>query len=216
MSNPSATFSDDIEAARNSITAETTQGRDVVVVVHSYGGQVGNSAIKGLVQQKQDDSLSAKDSSGHVIGLILLASGFTQTGVSFIDGLGGKPPPSWKVDQESGFAVIVADPKELFYHDLPTEEGNYWVSKIEKQSLKALMEGGEHSYSGWMDVPVWYLATTEDKALPVQAQRMFVQSAKDAGADVTLREVASSHSPMLSKPKETVDFILEAVAYFTR
>jgi pimeloyl-ACP methyl ester carboxylesterase len=78
------------------------------------------------------------------------------------------------------------------------------------------MEGGEHSYSDWMDVPVWYLATTEDKALPVQAQRMFVQSAKDAGADVTLREVASSHSPMLSKPKETVDFILEAVAYFTR
>lgn len=132
MSNPSATFSDDIEAARKSITAETTQGRDVVVVVHSYGGHVGNSAIKVLARQKQDDSLSAKDSSGHVIGLIMLASGFTQTGVSFIDDLGGKPPPSWKVDQESGFAVIVAYPKELFYHDLPTEEGDYWVSKIEK------------------------------------------------------------------------------------
>jgi hypothetical protein len=141
MSSPSATFSDDIEAARKSITAETTQGRDVVDVVHSYGGYVGNSAIKGHARRKQDDSLSAKDSSGHVIGLIMLASGFTQTGVSFIDDLGGKPPPSWKVDQESGFAVIVAYPKELFYHDLPTEEGDYWVSKIEKQSLKA-SDGG--------------------------------------------------------------------------
>jgi hypothetical protein len=38
--------------------------------------------------------------------------------------------------------------------------------------------------------------------------------AKDAGADVTLREITSSHSPMLSKPKETADFILDAVKVF--
>ena len=61
------------------------------------------------------------------------------------------------------------------------------------------MEGGEHAYAGWIDVPVWYLSTMEDRALPVQAQRMFVQCAKDAGADVTVREVESSHSPMLSR-----------------
>jgi hypothetical protein len=102
----------------------------------------------------------------------------------------------------------------LFYHDLPVEEGNYWVGKLQKHSSKALAEGEEHAYAGWKDVPVWYLATIEDKGLPFEAQRYFVQAAKDGGADVTLREVASSHSPMLSKPKETVDFILEAVAYF--
>ncbi len=110
--------------------------------------------------------------------------------------------------------VIIVEPRQLFYHDLPEEEGNYWVARLEKQSLKALMEGGENAYAGWMDVPVWYLATTEDKALPIQAQRMFVQNAKDAGADVTIREIESSHSPMLSRPKETADFILEAVASF--
>lgn len=143
-----------------------------------------------------------------------LASGFALTGVSFLDGFGGKPPPSWKADGESGFATIRADPRELFYHDLPTEEGNYWVEKLEKQSLKALKESGEYVYSGWKDVPCWYLATSDDPALPVQAQRFFVQSAKDAGADATSREVESSHSVMLSKPKETVDFILEAVAAF--
>lgn len=213
-SNPSATFPEDIEAARNSIVAETTQGRDVVVVVHSYGGAVGSSAIKGLVRRKQDVSLSAKGLSGHVLGIVMLASGFIPTGVSFIDYLGGKPLPSWKADPQSDFAIIIVEPRQLFYHDLPVEEGNYWARKLEKQSLKAMMEGGEDTYAGWMDVPVWYLATTEDKAFPVQAQRAFVQSAKDAGADVTLREIRSSHSPMLSRPKETVDFILEAVTSF--
>lgn len=36
-SDPSATFVDDYEAIRNSITKETSQGNDVVVVLHSYG-----------------------------------------------------------------------------------------------------------------------------------------------------------------------------------
>jgi pimeloyl-ACP methyl ester carboxylesterase len=216
-SNPSTTFLEDIEAVRDAIVAETTQGRDVVVVVHSYGGAVGASAIKGLTRPKQIGSSSAKGPFGHIIGLVMLASGFGPTGVSFIEGLGGKPPPTWRSDP-SGFAVITVDPRQLFYHDLPEEEGNYWVGKLEKQALRPMMdpEGGEHSYAGWMDVPVWFLATTEDKAFPVQAQKAMVQMAKDAGADVTLREVASSHSPMLSRPEETTKFILEAVKYFVR
>jgi len=138
------------------------------------------------------------------------------TGISFLDSAGGKPPPSWTADVETGYATILAEPRDLFYHDLPEEEGNYWVSKLTMQALKPLMEGGEHVYSGWMDVPVWYLATSADKALPVEAQRFFVQSAKDAGCDVTSREVESSHSAMLSKPKEVVDFVDEAVVYFTK
>lgn len=215
---PSATFIEDVEAVRSSIVAETTQGRDVLVVVHSYGGPVGSSAIKGLTTQhrKQDDvpSASAKEdlTSGYVLGIVMLASGFNSTGKSMIDGFGGKPLPEWKLDPESGFATILVDPRELFYHDLPLDEGNYWAGKLENQSLAALTEGRERSYAGWMDVPVWYLSTTEDKALPLDAQRAFVQMAKDAGADVIVREVQSSHSPMLSRPKETVAFILEAVA----
>lgn len=39
-----------------------------------------------------------------------------------------------------------------------------------------MFEGGEHAYAGWLDVPNWYLSTTEDKAFPVQAQRMVVQN----------------------------------------
>ncbi|RFU25492.1 hypothetical protein B7463_g10845, partial [Scytalidium lignicola] len=215
-SNPAATFLDDVTVVRNAILAETIQGRDVVIVVHSYGGAVGVSAIKGLTRpsQKGSTTTSANTQSGHVVGIVSMASGFGPSGLSFIDGLGGKPPPSWKPDEESGFAVFLAEPQELFYHDLPVEEGNYWTRQLGKQSLKSLYEGGEHAYAGWMDVPVWYLATTEDKALPVAAQKMMTQMVKDAGADITVREIASSHSPMLSKPEETVGFILEAVASF--
>lgn len=32
--------------------SELTQGRNAVVVAHSYGGMVGNSAVRGLTQPK--------------------------------------------------------------------------------------------------------------------------------------------------------------------
>lgn len=208
--NPSATFKDDIDAVQAAIKAETTQGRDVVIVEHSYGGQVGNSAVKGFTRPKDD----VTGSSGFVIGIAMIATGFTATGISFIDGLGGKPPPFWHADEETGFIVLTADCRDLFYHDLPAAEGEEWVSKLTTQSTKSLFGGGEYSYAGWKDVPVWYLATVEDHGLPFEVQKMFVQMARDAGADATLREIGTSHSPMLSKPEETVAFIVDAVNAF--
>jgi len=182
-----------------------------VVVMHSYGGIPAQSAIKGLTRPK-DQTSSSKP--GYVIGLVVVASGFVVPAKSFLDATGGKPPPTWILNYETGFAQYVADAREMFYHDLPEEEGKEWVSKLTDQSLKTLTEGGEHAYAGWQDVPSWYIATVQDKSLPIEAQRYFVQVAKDAGADVTLKEVESSHSPMLSRPQETADIIVEAVKAF--
>jgi hypothetical protein len=212
-SNRSANFKDDIDATRDLIVGETTQGRDVVVVVHFYGSMPGASAMKGLTGPKQGGSSSAKDPSGHVVGMCLMATGFPLTGVAFLDRVGGKPPPFWRIDEKSGYAVLTADTRRLFYHDLPEEEGKHYAGQLQDQSLEAFY-GGEHAYAGWKEVPCWYLATLDDQALPVEAQRMFVQVAKEAGGDVTLREVVSSHSPMLSKPEETGAFLLEALAAF--
>ncbi|KAF7557082.1 hypothetical protein G7Z17_g905 [Cylindrodendrum hubeiense] len=208
----SANFADDVKAVQDKIVAETSQGRNVVVVTHSYGGAVGASALKGLTLPKT----GASTESGHVIGFMLIASGFMVTGVTFLEGLGGKPPPIWKEDTDTGLAVFTVDPRDLFYHDLPEEEGKYWVEKLQNQSMKAFTEGYEAGYAGWKDVPVWYLATTDDHSHPLEVQKHFVKIAQDDGGDVTIREIDSSHSPMLSKPKETADIIIEAATAFTR
>ncbi|KAB5545796.1 hypothetical protein GE09DRAFT_1175296 [Coniochaeta sp. 2T2.1] len=213
--NPSATFKDDLDATREAISRETSAGCDVVVIAHSYGGMVGNSAIKGFARPPFDAANKSSSSSppltgaastppaghtaesqtgtaGHVIGLILIASGFTLTGMSFMDPFFGRPPPAWHVNKETGFADIVTPPRELFYHDVPAEEAEYWVSQLTPHSLKALFEGGEHSYAGWVDVPAW-----------------------EMGATVEHREMQTSHSPFLSRPEETVGIVLDAVEAFT-
>lgn len=123
QSNLAATLSDDIGIVCRAIETETTRGRDVVVVVHSYGGVVGPSAIKGLTRPKEAESSSPTECStfGQIIGVVMIASGFMPTGVGFLEAAGGTPPPIWKLDEERGLAVITVDPRELFYHELPKE-----------------------------------------------------------------------------------------------
>ena len=212
---PESTFKDDLDAAQTAISDETSQSRDVVVIAHSYGGMVGNSAIKGFASRIQSNSNDSSTLSGQVIGLVLIASGFTLTGLSFMDPLFGIPPPTWRVNRETGFAELVTPPRQLFYHDVPADEADYWVSQLTPQSLKALFEGGEYAYAGWQDVPVWYIGTTKDKGLPVALQRVNVGMARELGADVVHRELQSSHSPFLSQPDETVDLLWEAVVALT-
>lgn len=212
--NPSITYIDDITAVRNAIEAETTQGRDVVLVVHSYGGHVGSSAMKGLTRPKQHQD-NGNSGHGHVIGFAMISSVFTVTGAPFVDGTGKHPP--WMTENLStGFIEITVPARDVFYHDLPEDEGNEWATKLQKMSARTGKEGGEHAYAGWKDVPVWYLATKNDHALPYKLQLMFVNMARDEGGDVTVRKIESSHSPMLSRPEETAEFISEAVNAFVR
>jgi pimeloyl-ACP methyl ester carboxylesterase len=228
--NPAATFKDDIDAAQEAISSETTHGRNVVVIAHSYGGMVGNSAIKDFTQSRDTVASSSTSTStstgaevtdqsqtptkGFVIGVILIASGFTLTGLAFMDPFLGRPPPAWRVNEETGYADLVTPPRELFYHDLPADEAEYWVSQLTPQSLKALFEGGEFAYAGWMDVPAWYIGTVQDRGMPVVAQRVTVGMAREMGGRVEHRELQTSHSPFLSQPEETVGIVVEAVGAF--
>lgn len=209
---PSATFKDDLDAAREAISNETTQGRNVVVIAHSYGGMVGNSAIKDFTSLRNSTQKKQQPpTTGYVIGLILIASGFTLTGLAFMDPFFGHPPPFWRANTATGYAELVTSARELFYHDLPAEEAETWVSQLTTQSLKALFEGGEYAYAGWRNVPSWYIGTVEDRGLPVFAQRMLVGMARGMSGSVEHRELQTSHSPFLSQPDVTARVIQQAV-----
>ncbi|PVH71171.1 alpha/beta-hydrolase [Cadophora sp. DSE1049] len=215
LGDASATFKDDLDVVRDAITSETTKGRDVVVVVWSYGSLPGASAIRGLTKRRSHLEVD-DDGQGHVIGLCLIATGFCATGADFLTSGGGSPPPFWKISS-SGFAEFTLDDegiREFFYHDLPIEEGKKCVGEVTKHSLKSLSEGGEDVYAGWRDVDCWFLGTREDRGLPFEVQGMLVGMAREQGGNVVMREVQSGHAPMLSRPEETVEFLLEATKAF--
>lgn len=59
-----------------------------------------------------------------------------------------------------------------------------------------------------LDVPKTYIITTEDVALPVEQQEAMIESVRDGTWSV--KHIASSHSPFLSRIKELVG-ILESL-----
>jgi pimeloyl-ACP methyl ester carboxylesterase len=202
---PKATFKDDVDAVQAGILSQTKQGRDVIVVAHSYGGLVGASSIRGFAREEPDSN------HGLVKAFILIASGFSIAGLSFLDPALGMDLPFFKSNKETGFAELSVSPSKFFYHDLSPYEAQYWVGQLTPQSLKALAEDGQYVYEGWKDVPTWYIGTVEDQGLPVMAQRMLVGMARGQGAVVHHEELQTSHSPFLSQPDEVVRIMMDTV-----
>lgn len=203
------TIVDDIAVVQAAIKEHTSQGRNVLVVGHSYGGAVASSAIEGLTKPAGENTETS--GTGYVVGLMLITTGFIQTGSSFgatIDGskheVGGV-----RLDFENGWAEVDGNPRDIFYNDLSVEEAAEWGAKLQKQSLGALADA--HGYAGWKDVPVWYLAAKQDHIITYEFQRRSYQAAIEEGADVKVLELDGSHSVFLSLPIETTNFIQEAI-----
>ena len=70
--------------------------------------------------------------------------------------------------------------------------------------------GGAITKPAWKSKPSWYLVATEDRMIPVAAQRSM---AERAGSTVT--EVAGSHAVYVSKPKDVAALIARAARELT-
>jgi pimeloyl-ACP methyl ester carboxylesterase len=57
----------------------------------------------------------------------------------------------------------------------------------------------------WTHLPTWYQVSTEDQAIPPDAQRLFARR-----MDAITTEVVSSHVAMVSHPGETAQLIKTA------
>ncbi|KAF1926611.1 alpha/beta-hydrolase [Didymella exigua CBS 183.55] len=61
--------------------------------------------------------------------------------------------------------------------------------------------------ASWKTIPSSYLMCEQDLAIPVQIQEMMVNEAKEKGAKIEVSRLDTGHSPSLTMPKETVDWI---------
>jgi pimeloyl-ACP methyl ester carboxylesterase len=55
---------------------------------------------------------------------------------------------------------------------------------------------------------------TEDRASPPGTQEKMIETIRESNASVIVKRIDASHSPMLSRPDETVVFIEEAAKWF--
>ena len=190
---PETSLKDDVARLRQVLRR---QSGPVVLVGHSYGGQI----ITALTAD-----------SDRVAALVYIAAFGLDEGESLGKLLAGGPPTpalAHLIVDEQSFAWI---PEDDFVGHFAAD-----VDPIKARVLCAVQQGLSMSTfedimgtPAWKSLPSWYLVATNDEAIPPDAERMF-----GARMGASTVEVASSHLAMVSHPKQVVDLI-EAAATAT-
>ncbi|KAK5123960.1 hypothetical protein LTR85_002157 [Meristemomyces frigidus] len=204
---PPATLADDTKAVRDTVKGELDTGNNVVVVAHSYGGTPTNNGLQGLDKKTRTEAAAGTA----VTEIAFLCAIPLPAGVSFITGLGGSPHSIHDLSKNPDF-LEVGDPgpAHRFYHDMSIEDQKRYSALIRPQSWKAYQ--GETECAAYMAIPSWYLYCTEDRAFPFGAQQGLIGAAIAAGAQIRTETMEASHSPFLSMPAKTAEFIMRAAS----
>ena len=194
-------FDPDVEAVRNAVLSELDKDQNVVLVGHSYGGIPGVSALAGLSTQ----SRTAAGFSTSVTGLALMCAFIVPAHTSLAKIQQGRDVPAWHVYDGDLIKFGPPGPEPLLYQDLPPTEAAHWASLLRPWSFK--VAGSKVLYSAWEDIPTSYLLCTLDNMIPEPLRRKMIQRLSDNGTHIRVEEVESSHSPYLSMPERTAQFI---------
>ncbi len=188
VQNPTSSLSDDVAFTKHVLEK---QSGPVVLVGHSYGGAVitesGNAPnVKALV---------------YITAFAPDAGESVQTLTS--NPMPGAPVPPILPPQNGYLLLDSAKFPASFAGDLPAAKAQFMAN--------SQVPWGMHAYDGaitqpaWKAKPSWYLVVTEDRMIPVAAQRTM---AKRANATVT--EAKGSHAIYVSNPKVVATLIEEA------
>ncbi|EMD85837.1 hypothetical protein COCC4DRAFT_170513 [Bipolaris maydis ATCC 48331] len=189
---PNKGLADDAMALRSTLERLANECKEIVLVVHSYGGLVGQNALPGLGYKQRQ----AAGKQGGVIMFVYLAAFVAPKGATIKAMLGGQFLPWMQFDGDYSYA---ATPEIVFYHDLNHEAQKAAISKLKHQSARIFTD--QVTYEPWHEIPSMYLFCEADKALSLPIQQ---QMAQMLGADVPTFTSIGSHSPFLSQPQEVV------------
>ncbi|GGV03808.1 alpha/beta hydrolase [Streptomyces litmocidini] len=178
----------------------------VVLVGHSYGGTVISQAATGLEEK--------------VKALVYIAAFLPDAGENSL-GLTNKFPGSTLgqaiapvnytlPDGASGADVFIKPDKfhQQFAADVPADKARLMATGQRPIAAAALEENSTRA--AWKTIPSWSLVTTEDRNIPVEAQRFM-----SARAHARTTEIDASHAVSVSHP-DAVTRIVEKAARTVR
>lgn len=188
VQNPTRSLAEDVAFTRRAIDAQ--QG-PVILVGHSYGGVVITEAgshpkVAGLVYV----TAFAPDKGESVSSLIANPAP-------------GAPVPPILPPQDGYLALDKAKFAASFAADVGAKKAAFMADSQVPWGVDAL--AGVITEPAWKGKPSWYLVATDDRMIPVQAQRAM---SKRAGATVV--ETPGSHAIYVSKPKAVAALIERA------
>ncbi|MCP2317797.1 Pimeloyl-ACP methyl ester carboxylesterase [Nocardia amikacinitolerans] len=191
----------DSDAAYIASVLDSIEG-DCVLVGHSYGGSVITVAAAG---------------KPNVTALVYIAAFIPDIGESALEltdkfpgstlGPTTRPATYPLPDGSTGTELYIRQDAfhTQFAADTPAATGELMGITQRPVALAALQEGP--SATAWRDLPTYALLTTEDKNIPIEAQRNMAER-----ANATTVEVTASHAVAVSRPADVAELVMRAAA----
>jgi pimeloyl-ACP methyl ester carboxylesterase len=180
------TNEDDVAAVKRTLGRV---GSPAILAGHSYGGSV----------------ITAAGTDERVVGLVYIAAlapDEDETSQSFLDKFSASDIFS-HIEVAEGRVWMKPEGVASFAGDLPEQEQKVvWATHF---APAAELFNKNATGVAWKSKPSWYIVATSDRTVRPELQRF---AAERMGA--TIREVNSSHVPMLSKPEVVIDVIRAA------
>lgn len=188
VQNPTISLADDVAVTKRAIAAADG---NVILVGHSYGGVV----------------ITEAGTDPKVAGLVYITAFAPDRGES-VGKLIANPPPGAPVPPilppQDGFLLL--DQTKFaasFAADVKPELADFMASSQVPWGIDAV--NGEVTVPAWKSKPSWYLVATDDKMIPVPAQRMMAGRANAKTVDQS-----GSHAVFISHPEAVAAIIKEA------
>nr|XP_036578221.1 uncharacterized protein CTRU02_11722 [Colletotrichum truncatum]KAF6785422.1 hypothetical protein CTRU02_11722 [Colletotrichum truncatum] len=187
---------EDAAALRATLETLADAGKQIVLVVHSYGGLVGSNAVKDLGWQQR----AAANETGGIIMMVYLSAFAAPSGTSLVDMLSGEFLPWMRIDGEKVYADT---PETIFYADVDPILKAKAIAELSWESKRVFSDPA--TYEPWnQGIEVMYFHCEADQAIPLATQEAM---AAQFPSGYTTFYANTSHSPFLSRP----DLVIEGV-----
>jgi pimeloyl-ACP methyl ester carboxylesterase len=202
---PPATMSDDAQEISNVVSKLLDEGKNVVLMTHSYGGIPGTESLKTISREAREKE--GKD--GGVDKIVYLTSMVLQPGTSNFEAFGGALPDF--LTMEDDYMTLDAEVNaSLTFSDVPAEQALELAKQMDVHSTPSFKE--KLTYPGYNDVEVHYIVCEQDLVIPPVFQRGMIEGIKaSTGRDVTVHTLESGHVPISSQPENTSKIIEKVI-----
>ena len=159
---------------------------DVVVVAHSYGGIPTTEARFGA----------------NVKHLVYLGAFMPDVGQSLVSALPPGPLPPFVVAREDGATEVnLPLAAASFYNDCDAALAQWAIGHLKLHN--GICNVTPVTRTSWREIASTYIVLTDDHVSPTFMQRELAKQAAN------VREMATSHSPFLSRPAELAEMLAE-------
>ncbi|KAI0419307.1 alpha/beta-hydrolase [Xylaria grammica] len=205
---PRSDLSDDTKVIRSFAENLLKEGKTIIALLHSHGGQVGSNALYGLGLEAR----SAQGLSGGISHLIYLAGYMLLEGTKMIDkirefGHESFIPINFDIAEDD--SCLHRYPKAVVVNPQPGEvdekELDDYVNTFERWNIQCIHQSAEHG--AWREIPVSYVYTTHDIVVAASYQKHFVETLEKEGYKVQTFELMTGHCPNLTAIEGVVDVV---------